>query len=253
MTILRPTSLLLALVIPTIAAAQHDYRNLDHGRPIATEDAYPVERHALEVMFPWSLEREGGESGLMFEPEVMWGAVLNGMVGLGAPIAIDDGGGLAGLRPFAFYNFNTEGRWPAIGVRVDGSLPVGTLGGDEAAVSVTLLATASPFPATRVHLNGSLRLAGGDRGPLEDAPPSLSHSLGLDHTLWRHSAVVMMDVQRNAEGDVSWWIVGAGVRMQATPTMVFDIGAQRRLSSLGPDLVITAGLTRSFSLAGGAH
>jgi hypothetical protein len=241
------------MVIPAVASAQHDYRNLDHGRPIATEDAYPVERHALEVMFPWSLEREGGEGALMFEPEVMWGAVRNGMVGLGAPIMLGDAGGLAGLRPFVFYNFNTEGRWPAVGMRLDGSLPVGALGGDEAAVSLTLLATASPFPATRVHLNSGVRLSGGAHGPLEDAAPSMSHSLALDHTLWRQSAVVMMDVQRNQEGDFSWWVLGAGIRMQATPTMVFDLGAHRRLSPLGPDLVVTAGLTRSFSLAGGVE
>src|SRR5690606_32011202 len=101
------------------------------------------EQGALELMFPWSYEREAGESGLMFEPEFMWGIFRNAMVGMGAPILLGEEGGLAGLRPFVFYNFNTEGRFPAIALRLDGTTPVGALGGDEVSVSATLIATAS--------------------------------------------------------------------------------------------------------------
>lgn len=244
--------LIAAIALPVTLRAQHDYRNLDHGRPITTEDAYPVERHALEVMFPWSLEREGGESALMFEPEVMWGALLNGMVGLGAPTVVGDGGGLAGLRPFAFYNFNTEGRLPAFAVRIDGSVPVGSLGGDDPSVSLTGIATLSAG-TTRLHLNGGVRVTDGEGGPAEDAPADWKLSVGVDHTLWRRSMVVMADVMRAEVGGAAEWVAGAGLRMQATPTMVFDIGAHRRLSSNGPDLVVTAGLTRSFALAGGVE
>ena len=227
--------LLALLAAPGLASAQHDYRNLDHGRPISTEDAYPVEQGALEVMFPWSHEREAGESGLMFEPEFMWGIFRNAMVGMGAPILLGDEGGLAGLRPFVFYNFNTEGRFPAFALRLDGSAPVGALGGEEVGVNLTVIVSRS-FGGTRVHANGSVLLAGENRGPLEDAPSYSSWSLGIDHTLWRQSMVVMADVQRNEEccDQASWWVVGAGVRMQATPTMVFDIGMQRRLSPVGP-------------------
>jgi hypothetical protein len=75
----------------------------------------------------------------------------------------------------------------------------------------------------------------------------------LDHTLWRQSAVIMADIQRNKVSGESWWLVGAGIRMQATPTMVFDVGMQRRLSPVGPDLVLTAGITKSFALGGGVE
>lgn len=249
--------LLLSLVtVPGLVSAQHDYRNLDHGRPIATEDAFPVERGAFEVMFPWSHEREGGENGLMFEPEFMLGLISNGMVGMGAPILLGDGGGLAGLRPFAFYTlFDAVGRsGPALAIRLDGTVPVGTLGGDEVSVSGTAIATAS-FGATRFHFNTSQLLGGTGGPPLEDTPPSRSWSVGLDYTFWRQSMVVMADVQRQKFecyqcDERAHWIAGLGVRMQATPTTVFDIGMQRRLSALGPDLVVTAGLTRSFSLIG---
>src|SRR5690606_21763543 len=109
------------------------------------------------------------------------------------------------------------------------------------------------FGTTRVHMNSST-LLGGDGGlPAEDTPASYSWSIGVDHTFWRQSLVVMADIQRQRfdcyqcdEG--AQWVAGLGVRMQATPTMVFDIGMQRRLSPVGPDLVITAGLTKSFAL-----
>lgn len=242
-----------ALCVPATASAQHDYRNLDHGRPVTTEDAYPVERHALEVMVPWSHERHDGHNAVMFEPEVMWGAFLNGMVGLGAPIRLGDGGGLAGLRPFVFYNFNTESSLPALAVRLDGSVPLGALGGDDPAVALAGIATLSRG-TTRLHLNGSRRITGGGGGPLEDAPTEWSVSVGVDHTLWRRSMVLVTDVERAAwPGGETSWIVGAGVRMQATPTMVLDVGGHRRLSPHGPDLVLTAGLTRAFSLAGGVE
>lgn len=240
--------LLGLLTAPGLVSAQHDYRNLDHGRPIATEDAFPVERGAFELMFPWSYEREGGESGLMFEPEFMLGLISNGMVGMGAPILLGDGGGLAGLRPFVFYNFNAERTFPAVAARLDVTTPVGELGGDRPIGMLTLILSKS-FGATRVHYNAGISI-GSENGPLEDHPPHEAASVGVDHTLWRHSAVIMADIQRNVVSDESWWVVGFGVRMQATPTTVFDIGVQRRLSALGPDLVVTAGLTRSFSLIG---
>jgi hypothetical protein len=37
-------------------AAQIDYRNLDEGRPLQTEDAYPIERHAFELVIPYEYE-----------------------------------------------------------------------------------------------------------------------------------------------------------------------------------------------------
>lgn len=243
------------LAFPTLAAAQHDYRNLDHGRPIATEDAYPVEQGALEVMAPWSFERQAGESGVLFEPEVMWGLFRNAMVGMGVPVLLGDAGGLAGLRPFAFYNFNTETpSLPAMGIRFGLTVPVGGLGGDELLASATALLTRS-FGATRMHLNVGATVGAVPTSPLEDAPSRWHGSLAIDHTLWRASMMLMADVRvaRPLYTSRKEWLAGAGIRIQVTPTVVFDVGAARRLAHDGPDLAITAGLTRSFALTGGVE
>lgn len=214
-----PALALLVAALPLTAAnAQHDYRNLDHGRPVVTEDAYPVEQRALEVMLPASYGRTAGAGDWMVEPELMWGAAPNGMLGLGAPIALGDGGGLVGLRPFAFYNFNTE--MPAL-------------------------------PALALRFDATLGAAAD--APLDDAPARWNVSLGVDHTLWRQSAVLVADVQfAESLGGGSAWLGGAGVRMQFSPSVVFDAGVARRLSAQGPDLFLTAGFTRSFAL-GGSH
>ena len=51
---------LLAVMGPGALTAQIDYRNLDDDRPTLTEDAYPIERHAFEVLLPYRFERERG-------------------------------------------------------------------------------------------------------------------------------------------------------------------------------------------------
>jgi len=235
---------LLLLLLPTVVTAQHDYRNLDRHRPIATEDAYPVEHGALELMFPFAHERAGGEGEWMLEPEMMWGFADRMMAGLGAPIALGEGGGLAALRPFAFATLAREGpRRPALALRLDGTLPVGSLGGEGPTASLTAIATRS-FGASRAHVNVAATAARAADAPLDDAPARWRASLGFDHTLWRRSMVVMADVRyEEALDGAGAWLAGAGVRMQFSPTMVLDAGVARRLSAGGPDLVLTAGLT----------
>ena len=46
------------LLLPATVAAQVDYRNLDDERPVTTEDAYPVDRYALEIMMPFSFQSD---------------------------------------------------------------------------------------------------------------------------------------------------------------------------------------------------
>lgn len=248
--------LLVLLLAPAAVSAQHDYRNLDRHRPIPTEDAYPVEHRALEFMAPASVEREGGETATMLEPEVMFGAWLNGMIGLGAPVALGEGGGLAGLRPFVFHNFNTESpALPAFALRLDATTPVGALGGEGVLGTLTAIATRS-FGVTRLHLNASATIGEAADAPLDDAPGRWSAGLAVDHTLWRHSVALMADLRyvdplHGGDGEL---VAGAGMRMQVTPTLVFDLGGARRVSDNGPDLVLTAGLTRSLGwFAGGVE
>ncbi|HVJ63479.1 MAG TPA: NAD(P)/FAD-dependent oxidoreductase, partial [Tahibacter sp.] len=54
-------SLAAASLAARPAAAQTDYYNTDAGRPITIEDAYPVERRAVEIQLaPLRLERARG-------------------------------------------------------------------------------------------------------------------------------------------------------------------------------------------------
>ena len=143
------------------AAAQIDYRNLDDGRPVHTEDAYPLERYAFELLAPVRFEAlPGGLDNTIVAPEVEYGAFMNGQVGLAVPFArVHAPGasdfGLAGLRLHALYNFNSESRsLPAFAVRTDLTLPVGALAGDVARLTVKGIATRS-WGLTRAHLNAA--------------------------------------------------------------------------------------------------
>ncbi|MGH9896468.1 MAG: hypothetical protein ACREA0_31615, partial [bacterium] len=135
---------LVTLLVPLGAAtAQIDYRNLDDDRPALIEDAYPIERFAFELLAPWRYGRErGGASHHVFIPELAYGVIRNGQLGLKLPIAgastpTGREWGISGLRLFALYNFNTESRGlPGLSLRSDLSFPVGSLAGEGTRLSV---------------------------------------------------------------------------------------------------------------------
>src|SRR5260370_9814902 len=91
-------------------AAQTDYRNLDEGRPTRVEDAFPVERYAFEFLTSYALEREpGGGIVHAFVPELEYGLVANGELGIAAPVGLLDERGItraspSRLRSSALYN-----------------------------------------------------------------------------------------------------------------------------------------------------
>jgi hypothetical protein len=66
-------------------AAQIDYRNLDDHRPVRTEDAYPIERYAFELLIP-ALDNFGTEGralpGLGLRGDVAW----VGLAAMGGPV-----------------------------------------------------------------------------------------------------------------------------------------------------------------------
>jgi hypothetical protein len=94
-------------------AAQIEYRNLDDHRPVRTEDAYPIERYAFELLVPYEYDDErGGDALHVFTPELGYGVLANTQIGLKLPFAAVNGpdGTDWGFAGFALYNFNTEGR-----------------------------------------------------------------------------------------------------------------------------------------------
>ncbi len=243
---------------PAPLSAQLDYRNLDDDRPTVTEDAYPVERYGFEFLLPYLYQRERGGADLHVAiPELEYGIVRNGQVGLKLPLAARrEGGettwGLAGITAFGLYNLNTEGRrLPALALRVDGHLPAGALAGDGVRVTFKAIATRS-WGRHRLHLNAAW--TAGDEERLSAVEPGHRWSYGaaLDRTLFRHSLLLLGEIvaRRTARATPVEVNAGAGVRYQLTPTAVLDFGLSRRLRrAAGPDLGVTLGFSHLFGFA----
>ncbi len=251
---------LYLFALPGTAAAQIDYRNLDDERPVATEDAYPVERYAFEILAPYRFERErGGGEVHLFVPELEYGLLSNTQLGLDVPLAVVDrpvgqrsDWGLAGLRLFALYNFNTESQTlPAFSLRTDVSLPVGSLAGDGARVSLKAIATRS-WGRTRLHLNAVRGFGTEDDLSPAEALPRWAYSLAADRTLFRKSILLVGEILASREVRKALVEVNGalGVRYQWTPTLVLDLGIARRLRDrVGPDLEVTFGVSHAFALS----
>jgi hypothetical protein len=241
-------------------AAQLDYRNLDDHRPVRTEDAYTIERYAFEFMLP--AEYGAGVSGertLVLAPEVAYGIVMNGQLGLKLPVALrqDDGAadewGLAGPRLFALYNLNTEGpSLPGFALRTDVAFPIGGLAGSGARLSVKAMATRG-WGLTRLHVNAGASFGSGGADAAVDAEPDWMVTAALDRTLLRHSLLFIgeLAVLRMPGSSATEVTASLGARYQLTPTLVLDGGVGRRLTSdAGPDFEFTVGLTHAFGIAG---
>lgn len=247
----------LLAVVRGPLAAQIDYRNLDDDRPVLTEDAYPVERHAFEFLLPYAFEDERGAGRLhAFIPEIEYGIIRNGQIGLKAPIAGvretgDTEWGLAGLRVFGLYNLNSESRTlPALSARADLFLPIGSLGGDATRVSLKAIATRS-WGRTRVHANAAWTLGDETRLAAVEAGHRWSYSLAADRTFFRQSVLLIGEVatRRAVQGAPVEVNAALGARYQWTPTTVLDLGVRRRLRDLaGPDLAVTVGLSHAFAV-----
>jgi hypothetical protein len=248
---------LLASASPETATAQTDYRNLDDDRPTRVEDAYPVERYAFELLAPWRYSRTRGAGVHAFIPEIEYGLLPNVQVGLKLPVATAPGPsgrewGLAGLRVFGLYNFNTESvRLPALSLRADGVLPVGSLAGEGSHLTAKALVTRS-WGRTRLHLNGAYTFGPDGLLAVVEAADRWWAGAAVDRTLFRQSALLVAElyaleprtaepVQLNAS---------VGVRYQWSPVMVLDAGVSRRLRSTGPDYELTVGISRAVGIAG---
>jgi hypothetical protein len=239
--------------------AQLDYRNLDDHRPVRTEDAYPIERYAFELLVPYEYENHrSGEALHVITPELSHGVLANTQVGLKLPFAAVDEAdetdwGFAGPRVFALHNFNTEGRvLPALALRADVAFPAGDLAGDNAQLTLKGIATRS-WGRTRLHLNGGVTIGDEAGRPEVDAEPDWTVSIAADRTVLRQSLLVIWELGvLEAASDAPTEVTAAlGLRYQLAPTVVLDAGISRRLvDEAGPDLGLTFGLSYAFALAG---
>jgi hypothetical protein len=250
--------LLLFFLVPP-ASAQIDYRNLDDDRPVITEDAYPVERYAFELLAPYRFEAEpGGHRLHTVVPEAAYGLARNGQVGLKLPLAAADEGtrtdwGLAGLRVFGLYNFNTESpRLPALSIRADATFPLGSLAGDGTRFAIKAIATRG-WGRMRAHLNVARGFGSEDALSVAEPLNRWSASLALDRTFFRSSILLIGEIAVSQPTDDMLTAVNAafGGRWQWTPTLVLDAGVTRRLrADTGPDIAVTVGLSHAFAIRG---
>jgi len=246
------------IAVATPAPAQYDYRNLDDERPVLTEDAYTIERYALELMLPLRTVAEGGVTTVAFLPELMYGAGRNLQLGVKAPMGLrrDEGAAdwaLGGVELFGFYNFGTERPGlPALTLRGDLALPVGALAGERAAVTVKAMATRS-WGLTRLHANAAVTAGGDSLAVLLEPPKRWWVSAAVDRTLYRQSLLLLGEVAvlGPAFEPGTEVTAAAGLRWQWTPSLVLDAGVARRLTTAGPDVALTASLDWTFSAGGG--
>lgn len=231
---------------PAVALAQVDYRNLDDGRPVRTEDAFVVDHHAFEALAPLTYDADvSGARRYLFQPELEWGALPNTQVSLKLPVGVVDSGGsapfgLGGITLTGIYNINTEGpTLPAFAVRSDLLLPAGSLAGDRVLWTIKGVASRT-FGLLRAHLNAAWTVGTSSLdGPRLEAPPQWFVGGAVDYTFFRPSLLVVGELSalQDYDGAPTELSVGAGVRWQWTPTLVLDAGAERRLTgNAGPDI-----------------
>jgi hypothetical protein len=248
------------LLVATTAAAQKDYYNLDKNRPVRIEDAYATERYAFEVkVAPLRLEREqGGVYHWGFDPEIAYGILPRTSIEVGFPFAIVDGGeagrtsGLSGIELSAFHNLNIETRTlPALGIRGDVVLPVGSLSADRVYPAVTGIATRT-YSWARFHANAQYTFGAEPEGG-EVAPHEVSRWLAgvaVDRVFPLDAYLLIADVyaqQPLHADDPVEWNAGAGIRYQVNPFLAVDAGLGRRLTG-DPAWYLTLGSAYHFGV-----
>jgi hypothetical protein len=243
----RAGAVLMLLGLAGPLAAQKDYYNLDKNRPVRIEDAYATERYALEAkVAPLRLEREsGGVYHWGFDPEIAYGLLPRTSIEVGFPFAIIDGGeagrtsGFSGIELSAFHNLNIETRTlPALGIRGDVVLPVGSLSGDRVYPAVTGIATRT-YQWARFHVNAQYTFGAapdGDAIEPEVVPHETSRWLAgvaVDRVFPLDAYLLIADVyaqQPLHADDPVEWNAGAGIRYQVNPFLAVDAGMGRRLT-----------------------
>lgn len=252
---------LVAPLLPRSAATQTDYYNTDAGRPVAMEDASPIERRAFEIQAaPLRLERaRRGVYAWGLEPEIAYGILPRTQVELGFPLALVDAGvagrssGLAGVELSMLHNLNVETSIPALAVAADVLLPAGALGPERVYASVKGIATRT-YPWARFHVNARYTF-GDEPDPAENgaavelarwmAGVAVDRAFPLRSTLIIAELVARQPIHADEEVELS---VGAGVRRQLTSRWAIDGGLGRRLTGEAGAWYATVGTAFAFGM-----
>jgi hypothetical protein len=251
-------ALAVAAALASPAKGQTDYYNTDAGRPITIEDAYAIERRAVEIQIaPFRLERSrGGLYAWGIEPEFAVGFLPRTQFEIGLPFAYLDAGdarrsGLAGIDLALLHNLNVETSIPALAIGADLLIPAGSLAPDEAYASVKGIATRT-FPWARFHVNAQYTFA--DRVPAATGHGELSQwmaGIAVDRTFPLSSYLVTAELaarQPIVEDEDVRWDTGVGMRYQLSPRVAADAGAGYRLTGDDQGWYLTFGAAVSVGL-----
>ena len=255
-------SLLVFLVAAGLAegaAGQTDYYNIDAGRPVRLEDAYPTERYAFELQLaPFRLERQrAGVYDWGIEPEIAYGLFPRTHIELGFPLAYSDraagrASGLAGIDLSVLHNLNVETRSvPALALAADAVLPVGGLAPDRAYIAAKGIATRT-YGFARFHANASYTFgarAAAEATGVEELSRWLA-GVAVDKTLPLRSMLVIGELYAReplvSGADVEW-NAGAGIRYQLSPRLAIDGGLGKRLTGADQSWSFTFGSAYAFA------
>ena len=251
--------LAVAAALAPEARAQADYRNLDPGRPVAIEDAQPIEFRAFEIQFslPRFTRERGGDWELGFEPEFKVGFARDWQIGVSSELVVarEENNTVSTFRDtqlHLLYNFNQESRqWPGFALRPELTIRSGGLGSEhehgalKAIVSKTL-------HRNRVHFNGSYTVgpteAPGRGGELVNR---FLYGAAYERTFPLHFVVLLADVyaRKPIDNSPTEVVFEVGTRVQVNPQWVVDAGVSSGVlrDSVGPDFGFTFGVSYSFS------
>ncbi|MGH9817152.1 MAG: hypothetical protein ACRD6I_13840 [Candidatus Acidiferrales bacterium] len=240
-------------------AAQADYRNLDPGRPIAVEDAQPIEFRAMEFQFavPRFTRERRGDSHFGFENEFKWGLFKDTQVGITTETALAREGAETifaqrDVQLHMLYNFNQETRrWPAFAIRPELTIGAGGLGSRHEHGALKLIISKT-LHRNRLHFNGSYT-AGRTELPGRggDLVNRFFYGAAYERTLPLKFMVLLADVyaRKPIDHGATEVVAEFGARIQLNPTWVLDAGIStgQLRPSVGPDVGFVFGLNKSFS------
>jgi opacity protein-like surface antigen len=246
------------LLIGTVSTARAiDHKNLDEGRPVRLQDAYPVAQGelALESGVGYIFKRKAKDHGFL-DLDIVYGAFANMQLELGTtlftnPREIDEAEKSGDLTLSALYNFNQETlQFPALGIKGSVNFPTGV---DSAGVDFELtgLITKS-IGRLSLHLNGGYEFVTGEKEDERSARYKIafgpSYPLGAPmHT--RTTLVADLFVEQSAHhGEDETFGAEAGVRYQFSERVVLDVGVGSEIT--GPrdrsPFFTTAGFSYAF-------
>ena len=240
---------------PAVSAAQTDWYNTDRGRPLRTEDAHTLERHAIELQIaPLTFSRINGRSTWEVEPELAWGLLPRTQFEIGVPIvsrATLGGDALVaarGVELALLHSLNAETIWiPGLAVGVDMLVPAGGRRADQSHGAATMIMTRTSWWG-RAHLNVT-----GHVGPKDDVSVDLPRwrtGLAVDRPFPLKSLLLAAEVvaEDPLVGGATRWLAGTGIRWQLAPRLAFDVGIARTMTGPERGWSFTFGHALAFAL-----